>query len=65
MNVGLQSSADYLEMWHAYLDFLRRSLYSNKEKKNVSDEEIENLRDKFKTAINQLYECIKSLSSVK
>jgi hypothetical protein len=58
MNAGLQTSVEYLEIWHAYLDFLRRNLYSNKDKKSVSEEEVETLRDTFKTAINQLYECM-------
>ena len=57
MNAGLQTSTEYLEIWHAYLDFLRRNLYSNKEKKIVSEDEIETVRDTFRTAINQLYEC--------
>ena len=57
MNAGLQTSAEYLEIWHAYLDFLRRNLFCNKDRKSVSEEEEETLRDTFKTAINQLYEC--------
>lgn len=56
MNAGLQTSVEYLELWHAYLDFLRRSLY-NKDKKTATDEEIESLRDTFQRAINQLFEC--------
>ena len=57
MNAGLQTSTDYLDLWHSYLDFLKRNLYSNKEKKIVSDDEVETLRETFQTAINQLFEC--------
>ena len=58
MNAGLQTSADYLELWHAYLSFLRRQIDFSKDNKNSGEEEkIESLRETFQFAINQLYEC--------
>lgn len=58
MNAGLQTSVDYLELWHAYLDFLRRQIdFSNEVKNSGEDEKIESLRETFQFAINQLYQC--------
>lgn len=59
MQAGLQSSDDYLELWHAYLGYLRRHLLSNFEKEpDESKEKItEEIRDTFQKAINQLFDC--------
>jgi hypothetical protein len=58
MNAGLQTSEDYLQLWHSYLDFLRRSLPqssdTNREKREA---QIEELRDAFQKGINQLFDC--------
>ncbi|CAF0720727.1 unnamed protein product [Brachionus calyciflorus] len=61
MQAGLQTSDDYLELWHAYLGYLKRSLLSNfdnetQEKKDLISEEI---RDNFQKAINQLFDYFK------
>ena len=62
MNAGLLTSDDYLQMWHSYLDFLRRSLIPCDENleqtlKTKRETQVEELRDSFQKAINQLYEC--------
>ena len=71
MNSGLQTSKDYLNVWHAYLDFLRRqftSLTTSNSNSNMETAEpdsnqinkedlIEEIRDSFQKAINQLYDC--------
>ena len=62
MNAGLQTSEDYLQMWHFYLDYLRRLLVPHEENmdevlKLKRDTQVEELRDTFQKAINQLYEC--------
>lgn len=54
MNAGLQTSDDYLQIWHAYLDFMKR-LYLKSETK--SEEKVEELREIFQKAINQLFDC--------
>ena len=59
MMAGLQTSDDYLEMWHGYLGFLKRSLLSNYENENQDrkDAIAEEIRDSFQKAINQLFDC--------
>lgn len=56
---GLQTSEDYLQMWHAYLGFLRRNLLSNFEMETPERKEeiTEELRDTFEKAIDQLFNC--------
>lgn len=54
MNAGLQTSQDYLELWQAFLDFLKRKINWNSE--NLADS-IESLREIFQRAINQLFQC--------
>ena len=56
MNAGLQTSDDYLLVWHSYLDFLKRSFISSSQE--TKETQIEELRDTFQKAINQIYECI-------
>jgi hypothetical protein len=58
MNAGLQTSNDYLELWHAYIDFLRRQINFNDESDKLQ-ESIESLRSTIQLAINQLYEYFK------
>lgn len=60
MNVGLEKSTDYLQLWHFYLDYLRRSLLLNfdEETESRKEEIVEEIRDTFHKAINQLFECI-------
>jgi hypothetical protein len=57
MNGGLESSNDYLQLWHAYLDFLKRLYVKNKESKPNQAELIEELREYFQKAINQQFDC--------
>ena len=62
MNAGLQTSDDYLQIWHSYLDYLRRSLIPYEENleqelRSKRESQIEEMRDAFQKAINQLYEC--------
>lgn len=59
MSSGLLTSEDYLQMWHSYLDYLRRSLLTNFETEDQQrkDEITEELRDTFQKAINQLFDC--------
>ena len=62
MNAGLQTSDDYLQMWNCYIDYLRRSLIAHDDNLDQSlklkrDAQVEELRDTFQKAINQLYEC--------
>lgn len=62
MNAGLQTSDDYLQIWHCYLDYLRRSLIPydenlEQELRSKRESQIEEMRDAFQKAINQLYEC--------
>lgn len=59
MQAGLQSSEDYLELWHAYLAYLRRQLLSNYDNETDESKEkiAEELRDTFQKAINQLFDC--------
>ena len=62
MNAGFNTSNEYLQMWHSYLDFLRRSLIPFSENldqdlKTKRESQIEEMRDAFQKAINQLYEC--------
>jgi squamous cell carcinoma antigen recognized by T-cells 3 len=68
MNAGLQTSEDYLQIWHSYIDYLKRLLFQSSTKKEEEEEEeevtsreeqIENLRDSFQKGINQLYEFFK------
>lgn len=54
LNSALQTSDDYLQVWHAYLDFLKRGL-----DKDINEEKTEEIRDAFQKAIDQLYECFK------
>lgn len=54
MNTGLQTSEDYLQIWHAYLDYMKR-LYLKSDPKTES--QIEELRETFQKAINQLFDC--------
>lgn len=62
MSSGQETSEDYLKLWHAYLDYLRRSMLIDFESKTAIDESkkeeiIETIRETFEKAINQLYEC--------
>jgi hypothetical protein len=62
MNAGFNTSDEYLQMWHSYLDFLRRSLIPFSENldqdlKTKRESQVEDMRDAFQKAINQLYEC--------
>jgi len=64
MNAGLQSSDDYLQVWHSYLDYLRRSLIPinqelDSEKKQQRETQMEELRDTFQKAIDQQYQFFK------
>jgi hypothetical protein len=54
MIAGLQTAHDYLELWQAFLDFLRRKINWNSEDLLNS---IESLRETFQRAINQLFQC--------
>lgn len=56
MNAGLQTSDDYLQIWHAYLDFLRRLYIKSEETDKTA--QIEELRETFQKAINQLFDCL-------
>ncbi len=56
LNSGLQTSEDYLQVWHSYLDFLRRQLEQNETSENY-EVLVEEIRDAFQKAIDQLYEC--------
>ena len=60
MNSGLESSEDYLQLWHCYLDYLRRKLVTSNFE-NLSQEEkeakMEEIREIFQKAINQIYDC--------
>jgi len=56
LNSGLQTSEDYLQVWHSYLDFLKRRLDQNKTSENY-ETLVEEIRDAFQKAIDQLYEC--------
>jgi hypothetical protein len=56
LNSGLQTSEDYLQVWHSYLDFLKRRLDQNKTSDNY-ETLVEEIRDAFQKAIDQLYEC--------
>jgi hypothetical protein len=65
MNSGLQTSEDYLQIWHSYLDFLRRMLVPFDENlddmlKTKRDTQIEEIRDSFRKAIEQLFEYFKN-----
>lgn len=59
MMAGLQTSDDYLEMWHGYLGFLKRNLLSNyeNETQDKKDAIAEEIRESFQKAINQLFDC--------
>ena len=60
MNSGLQTSEDYLQMWHSYLDYLRRSFVRlNQEElsEETKNAKVEELRETFQKAINQIYDC--------
>lgn len=60
MNSSLETSEDYLKLWHAYLDYLRRSMLVNYERESDESKKetvAETLRETFQKAINQLYEC--------
>ena len=57
MNGGLESSNDYLQLWHAYLDFLKRLFIKNQESKENQAKLIEELREYFQKAINQQFDC--------
>jgi hypothetical protein len=59
MNAGLQTSTDYLEVWHAYLDFLRRQINSSIDSPENS-ESVEGLRNTIQLAINQMFEFFKN-----
>ncbi len=50
LNAGLQTSEDYLAIWHAYLDFLKRLYLKN-------ESNIDELRNYFQKAINQQFDC--------
>lgn len=57
LNSGLQTSNDYLLVWHAYLDFLKRGLGSAN---SVMDEDkADEIRTAFQKAIDQLFEFFK------
>jgi hypothetical protein len=62
LNAGLQTSDDYLQVWHCYLDFLKRSFMANKLNENERQSQIEEIRDAFQKAINQLFDCKEILS---
>ena len=57
LNSGLQTSEDYLNVWHHYLDFLRRTSCAKKPNTELNEEQVEELRDAFQKAINQLFDC--------
>lgn len=59
MSSGLETGEDYLKLWHAYLDYLRRSMLANFETETEAKKEeiMETIRDTFEKAISQLYEC--------
>jgi hypothetical protein len=58
MNAGLQASNDYLECWHAYIDFLRRQINFSVDSTEKT-ESVDSLRNTIQLAINQLYEFFK------
>lgn len=62
MNAGLQTSEDYLQLWHAYLDYLRRIITPvlNESSNEKREEQIEDLRDTFQKAINQQFDYFKN-----
>lgn len=59
MSSGFETSEDYLKLWHAYLDYLKRSMLANFETETEARKEeiMETIRDTFEKAISQLYEC--------
>lgn len=58
LNSGLQTSEDYLQVWHSYLDFLKRMLSTGKDNLESFDElKVEEIRDAFQKAIDQLFNC--------
>jgi hypothetical protein len=60
MNAGLQTSLDYLQLWHLYLDYLKRLMLTNFDKetnKERREQIMDELRDVFQKAINQLFDC--------
>ncbi len=58
LNAGLQTSEDYLQVWHSYLDFLKRTfLAKQKVSAENNEEQIDEIRDAFQKAINQLFDC--------
>ncbi len=61
MNAGLQTSEDYLQLWHAYLDYLRRIILPvlSETPNEKREEQIEELRDTFQKAINQQFDYFK------
>jgi hypothetical protein len=60
MNAGLETSEDYLQLWHVYLDYLRRRLVSSNfeaQSDQVKEAKMEEIRDTFQKAINQIFDC--------
>jgi hypothetical protein len=57
MNSGLETSEDYLQLWHSYLDYLRRTLNFDSLNDEERDSKIEEMRDIFQKAINQMFDC--------
>ena len=60
MNSGFQAGQDYLQIWHAYLDYLRRYFVSETCSSSATankEELIEEIRESFQKAIDQLYNC--------
>ena len=57
MNAGLQTSEDYLQIWHSYMNFLKRNYCSNSNTNENKEILIEEIRDSFQKAIDQLFEC--------
>ncbi len=67
MNAGLETSEDYLQLWHCYLDYLRRRLASSNfetQSDEVKEAKMEEMRELFQKAINQIFDC-KSISILK
>lgn len=60
LNSGLQTSEDYLQVWHSYLDFLKRMLTAGNENLDSFDDvKAEEIRDAFQKAIDQLFDFFK------
>lgn len=56
LNSGLQTNEDYLQVWHSYLDFLKRGLENDNP---IDENKIEEIRDAFQKAVDQLFDFFK------